>query len=92
MADVLVDLPELQNFKQIVEKNKQQFSEIREKLTSHLAGLRSGEWETNGARKFDETFKSSEQDMKNLEEIMQEFTVYLNGKIEKLILLESHSF
>jgi len=92
MADVLVNLPELENFKQVVEKNRQQFSEIREKLTAHLAGLRSGEWETKGARSFDETFKSSEQDIKNLEETMQDFIVYLNTKIERLQALESHSF
>ena len=92
MADVLVELPALENFEQIVEKNEQQFEEIRTNLTNHLAGLRSGEWETNGARKFDETFKSSEQDMKHLEEVMQEFIIYLKGKIEKLRILESHSF
>jgi uncharacterized protein YukE len=92
MADVWVELPELKNFKEIVVKNKEQFGEIREKLTTHLTGLRSGEWETKGARSFDETFKSSEQDMKNLEEIMQEFIGYLNGKIAKMEMLESHSF
>ena len=92
MADVLVELPALENFERIVEQNKQQFEEIRKNLTNHLAGLRNGEWETNGARKFDETFRSSEQDMKNLEEIMQEFIVYLKSKIEKLHILESHSF
>jgi uncharacterized protein YukE len=91
MADVLVSIPDLEQFKETVARNQQQFGEIRQHLTSHLQGLRSGEWETKGAREFDGVFQGSEQDIIKLEEIMQQFVAYLNTKIQQLWDIDNHS-
>jgi uncharacterized protein YukE len=91
MADVLVSIPELENFRVTVDRSQQQFGEIRENLSSHLQGLRSGDWETQGAREFDNVFKGSEGDIRALEEVMREFVSYLNTKIEQLRDIDTHS-
>jgi uncharacterized protein YukE len=91
MADVLVSIPELESFRTTVDKSQQQFGEIRQNLTSHLQGLRSGDWETKGAREFDAVFKGSEGDIMALEEVMQQFVAYLNKKIEQLWDIDNHS-
>ena len=91
MADVLVSIPELENFRSTVDRSQQQFGEIRQNLVSHLQGLRSGEWETKGAREFDTVFKGSEGDILKLEETMQQFVAYLNQKIDQLWDIDNHS-
>jgi uncharacterized protein YukE len=91
MADVLVSIPDLENFRKTVDKSQQEFGEIRQSLTSHLQGLRSGEWETKGARDFDAVFKQSEGDIMALEETMQQFVTYLNTKIQQLLDIDNHS-
>jgi len=91
MADVLVDIPGLENFRNTVDKSQQEFGVIRQELTSHLQGLRSGDWETKGARDFDVVFKGSEADIMKLEETMNQFVTYLNKKIGELWDIENHS-
>jgi uncharacterized protein YukE len=91
MADVLVSIPELENFRSTVDKSQQEFGVIRQELTSHLHGLRSSDWETKGAREFDVVFKGSEGDIMRLEEIMQQFVAYLNTKINQLWDIDNHS-
>jgi uncharacterized protein YukE len=91
MADIKVDIPGLENFRTTVDRSQQQFGEIRENLSSHLHGLRAGEFETKGAREFDSVFKTSEGDIRALEEIMREFVTYLNRKIEQAWDVDSHS-
>jgi uncharacterized protein YukE len=91
MADVLVSIPDLEQFKQTVGKNQQEFGEIRQKLNAHLQGLRSSDWETKGAREFDAVFQGSEQDIRALEETMQQFVAYLNTKIQQLWDIDNHS-
>jgi uncharacterized protein YukE len=91
MADVLVSIPDLEQFKQTVGRNQQQFGEIRQNLSSHLHGLRSGEWETKGAQEFDSVFKQSEKDILDLEDTMMGFVQYLNTKIDQLWDIDSHS-
>ena len=90
MADIRVSIPELEKFKEIVNRNRGLFGEIRQSLSSHLAQLRAGEWETEGARDFDGVYKGSEKDMHNLENIMQEFVTYLNKKIQQAWEIERH--
>ena len=90
MADIRVSIPDLERFKEIVNRNGHQFGEIRQKLSSHLRMLRSNEWETEGARDFDGVFQVSEKDILNLERIMQEFVTYLNRKIKESWDIDSH--
>jgi uncharacterized protein YukE len=91
MADVLVSIPELENFRETVGRSQQEFGNIRESLNSHLQGLRNGDWETKGAREFDMVFKGSEDDIAALEETMQNFVAYLNKKIGQLWDIDNHS-
>jgi uncharacterized protein YukE len=91
MADIRVDIPGLENFKETVDRSQQQFSEIRENLSSHLQSLRAEEFQTKGAIEFEEVFKGSEGDIRALEEVMQEFVAYLNKKIEELWDIDNHS-
>jgi len=90
MADIRVDIPELKNFKGIVDRNSQEFDGIKQSLASHLAQLRANEWETEGAKDFDNVFKESEQDIDRLVNIMQDFVAYLNRKIQQAWEIDSH--
>jgi len=83
MADIKVDLEGLERFKNTVNTNWQQFDQIRQNLSSHLANLRANDFETEGAKDFDVVFKDSEKDIQNLVNTMQEFVTYLNKKIEQ---------
>jgi len=90
MADIKVSIPDLEMFKETVDKNSNVFDEIKQNLSSHLAQLRQEEWETEGAREFDTVFKKSEGDIAKLVDTMRQFVAYLNSKIQQAWDIDRH--
>jgi len=90
MADVNVNYEDLIRFKQTLGRNRQEFETIRTQLGSRLRSITSTEWVDQVSQNFETVFTESERDIQALEEIMQEFEVYLNRKIEILVQYHSH--
>ncbi|MDR2026474.1 MAG: hypothetical protein LBQ01_02820 [Prevotellaceae bacterium] len=90
MADANVNYQDLIRFKSVLERNRAQFGEMRQSLGSQLRNLTSTEWQDPVSQNFETVFTDSERDIQNLEQIMNEFELYLNGKIEILQRYHSH--
>lgn len=89
MADVNVNYQDLIAFKETLGRNRQQFESMRTQLGSNLRGITATEWVDQVSQNFETVFTESERDIQNLEQIMHEFEMYLNKKIE--ILMQYHS-
>lgn len=90
MADIKVEIPGLENFKNTVNKSGRQFDEIKANLRTHLQNLRSNDWVTEGAEDFDVVFRESEKDIETLVGTMERFSTYLQRKIEQAMSINQH--
>jgi hypothetical protein len=90
MADANVNFQDLIRFKSVLERNRNQFGEMCKSLGSQLRNLTATEWQDPVSQNFETVFADSERDIQNLEQIMNEFELYLNGKIEILQRYHSH--
>ena len=89
---IKVDRHKLREFKSIVEKNRQQFGEIRQKLSGDLNKLRSTDYKSEAADHFAEIFKKSEGDIQKLEGVMQEFVKQLDKTCNNADKIAMHKY
>jgi len=75
-----------------INKNGQQFGEIRQNLAAVAKKTRNWGYEIKAGRVFDTMFKDCEKDIEALEQIMQDFVSCLDKKIQRIKELEEFSF
>ena len=88
--DINVQIPGLEKFTALVEKNAGRFDKIKGDLRGHLNELRDNDFKTAGADDFGIVFQDSEKDIRELVETMKAFAAYLKRKIGQATDIHEH--
>lgn len=90
MSSVNVDYEDLIRFKSTLERNAQQFDEIRQSIGNAIQAVVDEEWKDAKSEQFSTTFfGQSDPDIRTLVETMSGFANYLQQKIE--VLMQYHA-
>lgn len=90
MSSVNVDYEDLIRFKSTLERNAQQFDEIRQSIGNAIQAVVGEEWKDAKSEQFSTTFfGQSDPDIRTLVETMSGFANYLQQKIE--VLMQYHA-
>lgn len=90
MSSVNVDYEDLIRFKSTLERNAQQFDEIRQSIGNAIQAVGQSEWQDAKSEQFSTTFfGQSDPDIRTLVETMSGFAYYLQQKIE--VLMKYHA-
>lgn len=90
MSSVNVDFEDLIRFKATLDRNAQHFDQIRQSIGNAINTIADTDWQDNKSEKFRTTFFSqSDPDITNLVKTMQQFSAYLETKIN--ILQQYHA-
>ena len=82
-------ISEIQNILNTINKNREQFGEIRKNLAAVVTKIQNWGYTERALREFCDDFKNYEKDIEELKQIMQGYESYLDKKMQKLKELDN---
>lgn len=84
MADVNVDFTDLMALQADLQKAAAGYQEVLVSISGKMNSIIGSEWEDEVSTSFQTVFNQSEKDFRQLQELMAEFSQFLQGKAEIL--------